>query len=73
MMTLPDGEIWKKKYQHFEEENYMSNERLYQLIENTLDWASEVSEQLLNDLIKASGITNEELNELGFNATKEEV
>ena len=53
------------------EENYMSNERLYQLMENTLDWASEVSEQLLNDLIKASGITDEELNELGFNTVKE--
>ena len=51
----------------------MSNERLYQLMENTLNWASEVSEQLLNDLIKASGITNEELNELGFNAIKEEI
>ena len=51
----------------------MSNKRLYQLMENTLNWASEVSEQLLNDLIKASGITNEELNELGFNAIKEEI
>ena len=58
--------------QYFQmEENYMSNERLYQLMENTLDWASEVSEQVFKDLIKASGITDEELNELGFNTIKE--
>ena len=51
----------------------MTNKRLCDILINTLDWASEVSEQLLNDLIKASGITDEELNELGFNVIKEEI
>lgn len=46
----------------------MTNERLINILINTFDWASEVSEQVFKDLIIASGITDNELNELGFDA-----
>lgn len=72
MSTLAEEFIYQNLIIIVKEENTMiknnniSNERLYNLIENALNWASEVSEQTAEDLIKAMEITSDELCIFGF-------
>ena len=44
----------------------MNNNRLEELLINVFEWAINVSEQLSLDMVKASGITSDELNDIGY-------
>ena len=44
----------------------MNNNRLEELLINIFEWAINVSEQLSLDMVKASGITSDELNDIGY-------
>ena len=45
---------------------HMNNNRLEELLINVFEWAINVSEQLSLDMVKASGITSDELNDIGY-------
>ena len=44
----------------------MNENRLTELLINAFEWAIEVSETTTNDLIRATGITSAELEEIGY-------
>ena len=44
----------------------MKQERLEELLINTIEWAINVSEQITHDLLRASGIASEELTAIGY-------
>lgn len=44
----------------------ISNDRLLNMLINAFDWAFEVSEDAVHDLIRATGITSEELEDIGY-------
>lgn len=44
----------------------MNNNRLEELLINVFEWAINVSKQLSLDMVKASGITSDELNDIGY-------
>ena len=44
----------------------MNNNRFEELLINVFEWAINVSEQLSLDMVKASGITSDELSDIGY-------
>lgn len=44
----------------------MDENRLQELLINAFEWAINCSEQITRDLISATGITSEELDEIGY-------
>lgn len=50
----------------YAEEN--STSRKDELLINAIEWAIYVSEQVTHDLIRAMGITSDELSELGYDS-----
>ncbi len=44
----------------------MDNNRLEELLIDSIEWATEVSQQATHDLIRSIGITSEELEEIGY-------
>ena len=47
----------------------LTKDRLKEILINILDWGCEVSEQTLEDMISASGMTRKEMDELGYDET----
>lgn len=45
---------------------YVTSERLEEIAINALEWAIEVGEQTTTDLIRAMGITSDELDAIGY-------
>ncbi len=44
----------------------MKPDRLEELLINAIEWAINVSEQATHDILRASGITSDELNAIGY-------
>ena len=45
---------------------HISSARLEEIVINAFEWAAEVSDQTICDLIRATGITSDELDAIGY-------
>lgn len=58
--------IGEKRMKADKDHVYVKSERLEECVINALEWAIEVSEQTTFDLIRAMGITSDELDAIGY-------